>query len=131
MIFTDYGAILARVDFFIAATVSCGVWHESKTGVGIVFSPFHLCLLGISLALMVITAKEAGRRGYSPVLWFFGGAGLINLLIVAIFPFVNEKSKLPEVKRRTWRIAGNLIGGVISALVLFELAVTVIARWPR
>lgn len=91
------------------------------------FSPFHLCLLAILLALMVITAREAGRKGYRPSLWFFTW-GLIGLLIVAILPFVNEQCKLPDDKCKSWRIAGNAIGGAISAIGLLWLVVNLVAR---
>jgi hypothetical protein len=90
-------------------------------------TPFHLCLFAILLALFVITAREAGRRGYSPGLWFFAG-GLIGMLILVLFPFVNEKSKLPESRREMWRMTGNLIGGIISATGLIWVAVRLIAR---
>jgi hypothetical protein len=90
-------------------------------------SPLDLCLLAVLLGLFVITAKEAGRRGYSPALWFFA-AGLIGMLILALLPFVNEKSGLPEPKREMWRMTGNLIGGVISALGLLWVAVKLIVR---
>jgi hypothetical protein len=88
-------------------------------------SPFNLCLLALLLALLVITAREAGRKGYRPALWFFAG-GLIGLLIVVLLPCVNERSKLPEAKRKTWRMAGNLIGGVISAIGLLWVIVNLL-----
>ena len=82
------------------------------------FSPFHLCLLAIVLAISGIAAKEAEKKGYSPVLWFFaaGLTALIGLLILALLPFVNEKSNLPGPQRKLRRRIGNLIGGVISVL---------------
>jgi MFS-type transporter involved in bile tolerance (Atg22 family) len=64
------------------------------------FSPLHLFVLGIVLALLVMTAVEAGKKGYSPAVWLFAG-GLIGLLIVALLPFVNEKSNLPEAQRKS------------------------------
>ncbi|MHB1034180.1 MAG: hypothetical protein ACYC35_19630 [Pirellulales bacterium] len=94
----------------------------SKAGSGGMFdfSPFDLCLLAIMLALAVIAAKEAKRRGYYPAPWFVAGGltGLIGLLILALLPFVNEKSSLPEPQRKSRRRIGNLIGGVVSAVGL-------------
>jgi hypothetical protein len=90
-------------------------------------SPVNLLVLLIVLALFIMTAKEARKKGYRPLLWFFAG-GLIGLLIVTAFPFVNEKSNLTEEKRKTWRIVGNVLGGLISALGLLGIAASLIAR---
>jgi hypothetical protein len=95
------------------------------------FSPFHLCLLAIILAISVIAAREAEKKGYSSVLWFFaaGFTALIGLLILAFLPVVNEKSNLPEEQRKSRRKIGNLIAGVISALGLLLVLARLYARW--
>ena len=91
------------------------------------FSPFQLSVAAILLALMAITAREAGRKGYRPSLWFFTW-GLIGLLIVAILPFVNEQCKLPAGKCKSWRMAGNAVGGAISAIGLLWIVVNLVVR---
>jgi hypothetical protein len=73
-----------------------------------------------------MTAMEARRKGYSPALWFFAG-GLIGLLILALLPFVNEKSNLPEAQRKSKGRIGNLIGGVISSLGLLWMVARFLA----
>ncbi len=90
-------------------------------------SPANLLVLVIVLALLVITAREARKKGYIPALWFFAG-GLIGLLILALLPSVNEESKLSEEKRKAWMRIGNLIGGAISALGLLGIVVSLIGR---
>jgi hypothetical protein len=86
------------------------------------FSPLDLCVLAIIVALSVMAAVEAAKKGYYPLLWVFT-AGLIGLLILAFLPFVNEKSNLPEAQRQSRRKLGNLIGSITSAVVLASVVV--------
>lgn len=88
-------------------------------------SPANLLFLVIALALFVMTAREAGKKGYQPLLWFFAGS-LIGLLVVTAFPYVNEKSNLTEEKRKTWRIVGNVVGGAITALGILGIVASLI-----
>ena len=81
----------------------------------------------ILIGFGVIMAMLAGRKGYSPVLWFLAG-GILGLLILAFLPFVNEKSQLPKRERASKKQTGDIIGGVISVVAVVLLMVNLTAR---
>lgn len=85
--------------------------------------------MGIIIVVVfgLITALLAGRKGYSPACWFLA-AGALGLLILAFLPFVNDKSKLPEVDRASRKMTGNIIGGAISTIAVIILFVGLAGR---
>jgi hypothetical protein len=73
------------------------------------------------VAIGVVTALLAWRKGYNPMLWFLA-AGVIGLLILAFLPFANE-ANLPSGARDTLKKRGDMIGGVISAVVVLYVLI--------
>ncbi len=86
-------------------------------------------MLILQLAIGVVTALMAGRKGYNPYIWFFA-AGLIGLIVLAFLPFVNEKSELPEDERSSKQKRGNMFGGVLAGIAILILLASLIVWFP-
>lgn len=77
----------------------------------------NIVTIVLNLAVAGATAHTANKKGYNPIVWFFGG-GLLGLIILSILPDTH-KDKFTEEAKKTRRIIGNSIGGVLAALSLF------------
>jgi len=82
-------------------------------------------LLLVALPLLVIILfgiplmDLSARKGYSPVAWAFAG-GPIGLILLVTLPDTKEVEATIEERRRLRR-RGNLVGVIISVVIMLEL----------
>ena len=80
----------------------------------------------IVLACAAATAFVASRKGFNPVIWFFGG-GLLSLLVLAFLPSA-ARVELAAAEQSALRRRGNMVGvlmigiGVIVGVIASGLA---------
>jgi hypothetical protein len=81
----------------------------------------------ISLAICLITALFAVRKGYNFFAWLFPW-GILGLIVLAFLPFANEPVLSYHVARRR-RWIGNSIGlGLTGSLLIVALVAFVVRR---
>lgn len=61
------------------------------------------------------SAHIARKKGYSPLIWFFGGTGLLGLIIVSS---LGNTMYLQDEAREAQRRKGNIIGSVMVTVTV-------------
>lgn len=73
----------------------------------------------ISIGLGWMSASLARAKGYNPLIWFFGGTGILGLIVVGS---MTDVGSLPDDRKQQQRRKDNIIGfalAIISVLLLF------------
>ena len=78
-------------------------------------------MLGVPLFFGWLAAMDAKRKGYSPFLWFMGGAGLFGLgFLVEITLKSSLDDEATELVRQKRLRTGNVIGCALGCIYVIE-----------
>lgn len=83
-------------------------------------------MLIFAALICLVTGGLAARKGYNFFCWVFAG-GILGLLVLMFFPFVN-KGKMDDAAAAKTKKIGNITGAVISALALGYVLLGILSR---